>query len=362
MPTDSGDGKRTPHETTPTPQAKNGPTIGPEPNDDPNPQCGPVGDLDRRDPADPRFWDQVRNDARSVLQGWLSGQLLNALTEFETHMATPSSDSNDGYVVIRLLMSGISFGDPATSAAVAIVDVVSKVTSIVETALTFNGAAPARVRYNDFVNRLHRQVSELDNSVRSGTHEALQHLSELERRETDQNRNEIRRSAVEQLNSAACQLPDRGRLLRNMVTAWVDGAQDGLDAGDWGEHDAGHIVCIAQLTWGVGHPLGEVRRDPSIMLFNSKQAHIDDVANQAGTIESVRQAFGANTFLDMLPFPMTIEVHYTGPDFRETHRYEKEGRSRDHLRGWRPVRGADEWMRAFLNHPYRPKVTDLVED
>jgi hypothetical protein len=323
-------------------------------------ECGSTNDLDRRDPADPDFWDKVRVDARTLLNGWLTGQLLNALTEFETHMATRSSSgSNDGAIVISLLMSGMSFTlvDGATG-------FVSKVTGIVGKALTFSGTASPRVRYNDFVSRMHTHISDLERSIANGTYEALQHLSEQEIRETEQNRTEVRRSALEQLNSAACQLPNKSRLLRNMVTAWIDGAEDEpAEGGDWGRHDAGYIYCKVHLTWGVGHRLTEVQNDPSIMLFNFKKAHIDDVANQAGTIEAVRQAFGADTYLDMLPIPMTIEVRYTGPNYRETHRYEKAGRSREHSRGWRAAgRSEEAWMRAFLQHPYRPKTSDLVED
>ena len=342
------------------PQSKQGATIDAVPSDDESAdgQCGPMNDLDRRDPADPRFWDDVRRDTRLLLQGWLSGQLLNALTEFETHMQSESGDSSDGAVVIRVLMQGLSLSPVGAG-----VDLASKIVGIVATALTFGGTASPRVRYNDFVSGLHRRISELERSIQNGSHEAIQHLSELESNETEQNRIETRRSALEQLNSAACQLPRRTSLLRNMVTAWIDGAEDTPFEWDpwWTTHDAGYIYCVAHLMWGPTRTTSEVLTTPSVMLFNRKTAHIDDVPNQPGTIEAVRQAFGADTYLDMLPIPMTIEVQYTGGTERRTERYVKNGRNREHRRGWNVVSGSDNWMRAFLNHPLRPKVSDLRE-
>jgi hypothetical protein len=179
--------------------------------------------------------------------------------------------------------------------------------------------------------------------------------------ETEENREELRRGIMSEIDAALNALPSMVDTERALIVDWINSSQDSWDLGDWGGMEAGNIYLsynywpyIGEGLWGIG-----------------TRPYIDDVSRPEGVKKALEHVFGAETFLHELPFQINLTVHRLmlingSSDEMGTDRLIKPRRG-DMQRqpgeaAWNLESGSESTLQAWLANPAKPKIRSLVSD
>ena len=248
--------------------------------------------LEDADPGQSDFWEELRESLANELDNYLSNIHGEAVDTWIQHMNS-RGESGAGNLVINILKTAVGLAPGGGNIASAIIGTVQDIYNYIEQQTPRN-----RVSFNDFVSQQARAHTRFSQQITNRSHRLFGAVDALRRGETAANRTRIRQQALREARSGRSRLPSFDRVYRSLVQAWIRGARDSYDTGDWGPEDAGYIYATCNYFHGSSG-------------FANFSAFVDDVERPEGVIATIRQGWEprGRVNLDELPFVMTITVN-----------------------------------------------------
>lgn len=258
-------------------------------------------------------------------------------------------ESGAGNLLINMFKTAVGLAPGGGNIASAMIGTVQDIYNYIDDQTPNN-----RMSFNDFVANQAQAHVRFSGQITNRSHRLFTAVNALEAQETEDNKDATRRQALRQARRGRQGLPSFSTIYRGLVEAWIRGAQDSWDAGDWGPEDAGYIYATCHYFHGSSG-------------FANFRAFVDDVERPEGVIATIKQGWTprGRVNLDELPFAMTItvkEMSATGTQrgFTQTGttKFQKvEGDAPLTL-----VSGSDALLRTYRSRQTRINASNLVTD
>jgi hypothetical protein len=303
--------------------------------------------LDSAIPAEEDFWGDLRQALATELDNYLGNIHGQGVNRWIIHMNS-GSESGTGNLAINILKSAVGLLPRGGGITSAIIGGVQDIYNYIDDKTPSSNL----IGFNNFVTLQSDARTDFSKKISHRSHEMFSAVETLRSQENDSNRSEIRQQALNEARLGRSSLPSDDRVYRSLVQAWVRGAQDSWDNGDWGAENAGYIYATCDFFYG-GAGFGNFR------------AFVDDVERPEGVIETIRQGWNSVFNLDELPFAMTVTISERR-DTGTNRGFRKTGETRLQKQfGDNPltlVSGSERLRIAYMSKARRINASHLVVD
>ncbi|MBA2321271.1 MAG: DUF4157 domain-containing protein [Deltaproteobacteria bacterium] len=234
------------------------------------------------------FWGDLRNATSGELTNYLANIHGSAFQNWVTYMQS-QGETSAGMIAVDAVIAGIGAIPGDVGAIVgAILGTAKSVWVYVQSQ---NPAGT--LSFNDFVAAQGQAQAAISGQITGRSHPAFRALTALEASETATNRAEVRANAIAQARAGRNRMVGTQAIQQALTAGWMHGARDGWDTGDFSLDNAGYFNVTGMMVPGQNRYVGLT-------------AQVDDVDRPDGTIEAIRQSWGANTPLVQLPFAIDV--------------------------------------------------------
>jgi len=303
------------------------------------------------DATSDQFWDQLADAADKQLSSWLSFSFGGALNQFHRELTSGEAEDGTGSFVLDTCVTLLGFAGPQGEIAAAVTEIARGVYD----QLSLDNPVDLTVFTRNSTNNaeaLAKRIVDHDDSL-----ELFRLLQEARLGEASGEPDSVGREVARgQVLDTISGLPTADQIGHAFTMDWIRSSKDGWDPGS----DAGKIYVDVDLYEDEG----------AIARFAPPS--IDDATLPGGVITALRNGFGADTRLELLPIELIANFTLfssgqTGP-LPPTSRWatlSNPGASGSELRAepnWQRTAGDPElldfWQRG---RPY-PTIGDLVPD
>jgi hypothetical protein len=249
------------------------------------------------DPASEHFWGELAHAAETQLRAWLEDDFGPAIDQFVTDLLSAEEGGAADEFTLDTFMTLLAFLPEGGELAVGVLTVAKSVYDLLPLDSPIELAEFAsRARRNK--QRLGRQMVKHDREL-----ELFRLLDEAKQREdTGETDLAAREAAATEITTTIAGLPSMDQYRRALSLDWIRSSKDSWDSGT----EAG--VIWAEVTYPNTALPGQTPQ------FRLTQAQIDDVSRPDGVITSLKDVYGADTPLELLPVEMVVQVNVATTD------------------------------------------------